>query len=141
MDFSSRHLHTPHIPSGVLTQLKVLPTMSAERIWYLVGQRRLAYILAQRQIYVPVMVNNMVILTVSPSITCAPVLEPVGDKRLVMAWIPCSVPARTRYSLDVSCASPSAMRMKLKLSVASITWFLDQKNLRNCADRPVLRLC
>jgi hypothetical protein len=56
----------------------------------------------------PVAVRRMVILNVSASITCAPELVPVGESRLVMAWIPCSVPARTRYSFDVSCARPSA---------------------------------
>lgn len=51
----------------------------------------------------------MVILNDSPSITWAPELDPMGDRRLVMAWMPCSVPARTRYSFEVSCASPSAI--------------------------------
>ena len=49
----------------------------------------------------------MFILKVSASITCAPELVPVGDSRLVMAWIPCNVPASTRYSLELICVRPS----------------------------------
>jgi hypothetical protein len=57
----------------------------------------------------------MVILNVSASITCAaPEFVLVGESRLVMAWIPCSVPTRTRYSFEVSCARPSAPRFELK---------------------------
>jgi hypothetical protein len=56
---------------------------------------------------VPVAVSIIVILKDSPSMTCAPELDPVGDKRLVIACMPCNVPARTRYSLAVSWASPS----------------------------------
>jgi len=32
----------------------------------------------------------------------------MGDSLLVMAWIPCSVPARTRYSFEVRGGKPSA---------------------------------
>lgn len=39
--------------------------------------------------------------------TVAPELGPLGESRAVMAWIPCSVPAKTRYSFEVSCARPS----------------------------------
>jgi len=60
-----------------------------------------------KQEHAPVAVRRIVILNVSASITCAPELVPVGESRLVMACIPCSVPARTRYSLEVSCARPS----------------------------------
>lgn len=38
--------------------------------------------------HVPVAVSRIVNLKVSPEITCAPELDPVGDKRLVMACIP-----------------------------------------------------
>ena len=50
---------------------------------------------------IPVWVRRIFNLNVSPSITWAPELGPEGDSLLVMAWIPCSVPARTRYSLEV----------------------------------------
>lgn len=58
--------------------------------------------------HVPVAVSRIVNLNVSPEITCAPELDPVGERRLVMACIPCKVPARTRYSFDVSPGRPSA---------------------------------
>lgn len=57
----------------------------------------------------------MVSLKVSPSITSAPELEPVGDSLLVMAWIPCRVPARTRYSFEVNWASPSECGVRREL--------------------------
>ena len=63
----------------------------------------------QLRLYWPVAVRNMVILNDSPSITWAPELEPVGDRRLVMAWIPCNVPARTRYSLEDKPGRPSTL--------------------------------
>ena len=56
----------------------------------------------------PVGVGKIFILKVSASITCAPELMPVGDSRLVMAWMPCNVPARTRYSFEVICVRPSS---------------------------------
>ncbi len=56
---------------------------------------------------VPVAVREIFILKVSASMTCTPELVPVGDSRLVMAWMPCNVPARTRYSLEVNCVRPS----------------------------------
>jgi hypothetical protein len=40
---------------------------------------------AQVYSYVPVAVRRIVILNVSPSMVCAPELEPVGDRRLVIA--------------------------------------------------------
>jgi hypothetical protein len=67
----------------------------------------------------PVTVSRMVILKDSPSIICAPELGPVGDKRLVMAWIPCKVPAKTRYSLDVSCSRPSADNQDFERRIVS----------------------
>lgn len=57
--------------------------------------------------YGPVGVRRIVILNVSASIECAPELMPVGESRLVIACIPCKVPARTRYSLEESCERPS----------------------------------
>lgn len=56
---------------------------------------------------VPVAVRRMFILNDSPEMTCAPELDPVGERRLVMACIPCRVPARTRYSFDVKWGRPS----------------------------------
>lgn len=56
----------------------------------------------------PVAVRRIVILKVSPSITWAPELDPVGERRLVIACIPCKVPASTRYSFDVRPGKPSA---------------------------------
>jgi hypothetical protein len=53
-------------------------------------------------LHAPVAVSRIVILRDSPSITCAPELLPMGDSRLVIAWIPWRVPARTRYSFEVS---------------------------------------
>ena len=63
----------------------------------------------------PVAVSSIVNLNVSASITCAPDEGPVvGDKRAVMAWMPCKVPARTRYSFAVSCARPSRRLLSLR---------------------------
>lgn len=64
----------------------------------------------------PVAVRRMVILNVSPSMTCAPELGPIGDSRLVIAWIPCNVPARTKYSFEVKRGSPS----KITLVIANM---------------------
>lgn len=61
----------------------------------------------------PVAVSRICILNVSASMTVAPELGPLGDNRAVMAWIPCNVPARTRYSFEVSCARPSVRGLNL----------------------------
>jgi hypothetical protein len=55
----------------------------------------------------PVTVKKMLILKLSPSMTWTPELEPIGESRLVIACIPCKVPARTRYSFEVRRARPS----------------------------------
>ena len=52
--------------------------------------------------------RKIFILKVSASMICAPELVPVGDSRLVIAWMPCNVPARTRYSLDDTWVRPSS---------------------------------
>jgi len=49
----------------------------------------------------------MLSLKSSPSMTCTPEPFPVGDSLEVMAWTPCNVPARTRYSFAVKEERPS----------------------------------
>jgi hypothetical protein len=84
--------------------------MSEGQIWSLVD---LLYksISGNRDRALPVAVRSIVSLKDSPSITCAPELGPDGDRRDVIAWIPCRVPARTKYSFDVSWARPSGMHV------------------------------
>lgn len=55
---------------------------------------------------------RQVILNVSASITSTPELPGTGLILLAMAWMLWKVLARTRYSLDVSCERPSAMRWR-----------------------------
>lgn len=105
-DFSWQRRRKYRRPSAVLYPLCFLLGRSKEQIWFLQFVGGDAW--SEESKNEPVTVNEMVILKVSPSITWAPELEPMGDSRLVIAWMPCSVPARTRYSFEVSCANPSA---------------------------------
>ena len=126
-DSSWRRRHKFHTLSGAQIRQMVQPKMWGEQILLLISQNHYRNRRHEEHwhVYAPVAVKRMVIFTDSPSITCAPELDPMGDRRLVMACIPCRVPARTRYSFEVSWASPSEfedIRIRLKMNYMSRTW-------------------